>query len=289
VPRDWYAGDTIASAYLVALSLTFPAGERFFIDSVRAYVADIDDPELAASVKAFFGQEAMHGKVHAELNDMARANGLDPLGHTEAWFTELLERTRVRLSPAARLAYTAGIEHWTASLGEKLLRDQTARERIHPGMRPFLLWHALEEIEHKAVAFDVYQAVSGNYRLRAAMMLFGSAMFAIVTMIVHRRIVADVIPKAGTLAWLRAAKLLVGRGGLFEGFGRRWLAYFRPSFHPDDRDTRALLATWLVQLFGRGAPLEGTRERWPTAAVRSGGRGTSRDRAGSRARGAAGS
>jgi Predicted metal-dependent hydrolase len=77
VPRDWYAGDTLASAYLVALSLTFPAGERFLIDSVRAYAADIDDPELAASVKAFFGQEAMHGKVHA---DMMHCMGLSSRG-----------------------------------------------------------------------------------------------------------------------------------------------------------------------------------------------------------------
>jgi hypothetical protein len=103
-------------------------------------------------VKAFFGQEVSHGKEHEVFNELLRAHGFDRTGEVERWFAEGLEALQTRLSPKARLAYTVGMEHWTAILGAKMLKEPELRQRFDPSVRELWTWHALEEAEHKAVA-----------------------------------------------------------------------------------------------------------------------------------------
>src|SRR5438128_11708298 len=167
LPKHFAAdGDLILSHVAASLSAVFPDGEDFFVRSVRHYRDQITDPELKRQVAGFIGQEAMHGREHRALN-----NRLDQLGYPTKPVERLTKwglETRERIAPArANLAATAALEHFTATLAELVLSDEETREQFgHEAVRDLFVWHALEESEHKAVAFDVYKAVGGTERMR---------------------------------------------------------------------------------------------------------------------------
>src|SRR5258708_4836544 len=167
LPKHFAAdGDLISSHLAGALSAVFPDGEDFFVRSVRHFRDQVTDPELKRQVAGFIGQEAMHGREHRAFNDR-----LDQLGYPTKrveritkWGLELRERIA---SPKANLAATAALEHFTATLAELVLSDEETRGQFgHQAVRELFVWHALEESEHKAVAFDVYKAVGGTERMR---------------------------------------------------------------------------------------------------------------------------
>jgi len=255
VPRDFYAGDAVQSLVLTALSLVFPDGERFFVESVLRYRDHIDDPELARAVKGFAAQEGMHARAHAAFNAMARAHGLDVAEDLEREVRHLLSVGRKRRPPAARLAVTCALEHFTAILAEQLLTDEAHRSSFHPSVRSLWVWHALEESEHKAVAFDVFQKVSGSYVIRARAMVIASAFFIGFIAYSHFRLLAARGLLGDVRGQLRAFDYLWLRRGLFRRLIPAYLDYFRPSFHPNDRDTTALLDRWREHLFGPGGTL----------------------------------
>src|SRR5438874_4221552 len=160
------AGDLLHSHVAASLSAVFPDGEDFFVRSVRHFRDQIDDPALKRQVAGFIGQEAMHGREHRAFNDRLAALGY-PTKQVERftkWGLELRERIA---PPKANLAATAALEHFTATLAELVLTDEETREQFgHEAVRELFVWHALEESEHKAVAFDVYKAVGGTERMR---------------------------------------------------------------------------------------------------------------------------
>jgi predicted metal-dependent hydrolase len=243
-------GDLVSSHVAAALSSLFPDGEDFFVRSVRHFRADITDPALMRQVAGFIGQEAMHGREHRALNDR-----LDELGYPVKRYeriTKFIVTTRERImSPRANLAATAALEHFTATLAELVLTNEETRELFgHEGMRDVFVWHALEECEHKAVAFDVYRAVGGTERMRRWTMNFLRCTFvAAVSMMVTGSLLRD--------------RETYRRGVLRQSFKRFrtspvvsreiWLKlkdYNRRDFHPDDHDTEALLDQWRTELFG---------------------------------------
>ncbi len=248
IPRDWCHDNAFQTSFLNALSLLFPEGEKFFVDSVKKLRDRA--PGIEAEIAGFIGQEAMHGKEHRAFNDLmvehgyASAPAIDRRLHT---FLKLVRRT---LSPMSQLAATCALEHFTAMLAEQLLENPRMREELHPSIRSLWLWHALEEAEHKAVAFDVYKAAGGGYVRRAAIMLLTTAIFFAAQAMAHARLMADrkILWKPWT--WARG----VTRMWLYPGFFTRlvpaYLAYFSPRFHPNDRDTHELLETWRTTLFG---------------------------------------
>src|SRR5436305_2495669 len=173
LPRPFAAdGDLILSHLAAALSAVFPDGEEFFVRSVRRYRDQITDPDLKRQVNGFIGQEAMHGREHRAFNDR-----LDQLGYptkrVERFTKKGLELRERLLPPASNLAATAALEHFTATLAELVLSNPEVRELFgHDEVRNLFVWHALEESEHKAVAFDVYQAIGGTERMRVWTMKF---------------------------------------------------------------------------------------------------------------------
>jgi predicted metal-dependent hydrolase len=251
LPKHFAAdGDIILSHLAAALSSVFPDGEDFFVRSVRHYRNEITDPELKKQVNGFIGQEAMHGREHRAFNDR-----LDQLGYpvkiAERFTAKgLAFRTRVA-PPIANLAATAALEHFTATLAELVLTSEDAQQLFgHQEVRNLFLWHALEESEHKAVAFDVYKAVGGTERMRVWTMnvlRYGFVGFMALQIAVSL---------AGDRATYR-------RGNLRRSLRRvlrsplltkeLWLQlkdYNRRDFHPDDRDTDALVERWRHELFG---------------------------------------
>jgi predicted metal-dependent hydrolase len=255
VPRDWCAGDAYSTAFLNALSLLFPEGERFFVDSVKQHADAVTDPELRARVAGFVGQEAMHGREHKAFNEVLVAHGYAAAPRVDAWLRRFLRRVRRILSPRSQLAVTCALEHFTAMMAEQLLTTPRMQAELDPSVRRLWLWHALEESEHKAVAFDVYRAAGGGYVRRAWIMVLVSIAFFVVQAGVHARLMAarGILWRPWT--WPRGIARMWIWPGYFTRLVPAYLAYFRPRFHPDDRDNVALVARWRDELFGPSGAL----------------------------------
>ncbi|MCU1451539.1 MAG: hypothetical protein JWP02_3709 [Acidimicrobiales bacterium] len=248
-------GDLILSHVAAGLSSVFPDGEDFFVRSVRHYRDRITDPELKRQVAGFIGQEAMHGRQHRALNDR-----LDELGYPTKLFERLTKKglaIRERFLPAkSNLAATAALEHFTATLAELVLSSQETRDLFgHDEVRNLFVWHALEESEHKAVAFDVYRAVGGTERMRV--MTMKVLRFGFVVGMTLQVIVALLADRATyRRGVLRRSLRRVRRSPLMRREVWDQLRdYDRPDFHPDDRDTTELVARWREELFGEHGTL----------------------------------
>jgi len=255
VPRDWCHEDAYQTAFMNALSLVFPEGEKFFVDSVKYMKARVDDPVLQKEIAGFIGQEAMHGKEHRAFNDLLAAHGFASAPGVDRRLRRFLKLVRRVLSPMSQLAVTCGLEHFTAMLAEQLLSDARVRDNIHPSVRPLWLWHALEESEHKAVAFDVYRAVGGGYARRIAIMMLTTVVFFIAAGLAQGRMMADRKIMWKPWTWVRAITRMWIWPGYFIRLLPAYLSYYRPGFHPNDRDTQTLLATWRDVLFGETGAL----------------------------------
>ncbi|MCD6060460.1 MAG: metal-dependent hydrolase [Moraxellaceae bacterium] len=247
LPRYWADSDPFLTHMLNALSATFPEGERMFIESVRAFRDRITDPEMKKAVSDFIGQEAMHSKEHLAYNAYAKRHGID-LGFIENFVTQRVAFIQKSLPPIRQLAITCALEHFTAILAEQMLTTPEFYEKLDPGARDLWLWHAVEENEHKAVAFDVYEQMGGSYAMRVRVMLLTTYFFISHQMWFHYRLLkAD--GKLGDLKmWARGLNTLWGRPGWFRKLIPAYLQYFRRDFHPWQSDTRALLEQWKREL-----------------------------------------
>jgi predicted metal-dependent hydrolase len=258
VPRHFARdGDLISGHVIAALSSVFPDGEDYFVRSVRHYRDQVSDPALKRQVAGFIGQEAVHGREHRVFNDRLAELGY-PTKHYEK-FTRFGLRIRGRLAPAkANLAATAALEHFTATLAEVVLTSEEIRDLMGAEpVRDLFVWHALEESEHKAVAFDVYRAVGGGERLRVWTMNFfrygfvlGMGLAVVLSLLGDRATY-----RKGNLrqSWRRLKTSPIVDPKLWA----QLKDYNRPDFHPDDSDTTALVETWRAELFGENGTLNG--------------------------------
>ncbi|MFN7952766.1 MAG: metal-dependent hydrolase [bacterium] len=244
VPRAWLERSPHVSVLMNGLSLLFPEGEKFFVQSVKHFANALEDPALRKRVAAFVGQEALHGSEHRAFNAMLRAQGDEVAVQLEREVRWLLILGHRVLSRKAQLGVTCALEHYTAILAEELLSRPDLQATIDPSVRPLWLWHALEESEHKSVAYDVYEAVGGGYVTRVAMMLLATVFFLAEIGNTHLRLTRARGALLDVRGWLALARFLGSPSGLLPRLARPYLDYFRPRFHPADRDTRALVESW---------------------------------------------
>lgn len=251
LPKHFAADEDLIMSHLAAsLSAVFPDGEDFFVRSVRKFRDQIADPELKRQVAGFIGQEAIHGREHRALN-----NRLAELGYitkkVEAITKWGLAQREKIMSDKANLAATAALEHFTATLAELLLTSEETRRLFgHDEVKHLFMWHALEESEHKAVAFDVYKAVGGSERTRVVTMnvitvlfLAGMTLQIVVSLLTDR---STYNPRKLRRSWRRFKQSPL----LSRELWRELRDYNRPDFHPDDRDTTDLVEQWRAELFG---------------------------------------
>jgi uncharacterized protein len=254
VPKH-FAGDgnVVMSHLWASMSAVFPDGEDFFVRSVRHHRDQVADPDLKRQVAGFIGQEAMHGREHRVLNDRLDGVGY-PVATIAKWSKKGLELRERIAPPIANLAATVALEHVTALLAERILDDPDSQALLgESAVRDIFLWHALEESEHKAVAFDVYRAAGGSERLRKWTMRL--MRFGLVGGLVLQAIVAVVVDKEARPR-ARDDIRAIRRARLFSKETWQLLKDFeRPDFHPDDRDTTALLEQWRDRLFGADGTL----------------------------------
>jgi predicted metal-dependent hydrolase len=242
VPKHWFGGAQACTTFWDNLSVLFPAGERFFMNAVRAFETQLSDDRLREDVRRFYQQEALHSREHVRYNDMLRAHGY-PVDAMDESVRKLLTDV-ARLSPEFQLAVTCGLEHFTALLAQLVLSEDSPFEKAHPVMAALWRWHAAEENEHASVAFDVFRAIGGSYRVRVGAMVAVTLVFwgKVAEQQVH------MMRADGTLGslkeWSALARFLLGRSGWLVRLAKPYLAYYRPDFHPSQLDASPLLARW---------------------------------------------
>jgi predicted metal-dependent hydrolase len=241
VPRVWHQAGRAVTLFFNNLSLLFPAGERFFIRSVNAYKHRVTEPRLLGEVVDFCAQEAIHGREHRRYNDMLQRQGY-PVAQMEGRVERLL-RGVVRITPKRwRLAATCALEHYTASLAHLLLSDRQAMDAAHPTMAALWRWHALEENEHKAVAFDVYLAAGGKPFERRLVMFLATLIFWAKVLEQQFRLMAVDGIAFNLGEWRSLGRFLFRNPGGMGSLFRMYLDYYRRDFHPWQLDNRELLA-----------------------------------------------
>jgi len=250
IPRQWPGRGRAVTPFFNNLSVFFPPGERFFIASVKAHRQAVTDPELQKEIRAFCGQEGIHTREHEGYNAMLEAQGY-PVAAMEKRVVELLDFV-TRITPKRwQLAATCALEHFTALLADLLLGNPSLMNGANPTMAELWRWHAAEENEHKAVAFDVYTAAGGNTAERSLVMVFASIIFWAkvlehqVRLMRHDGILFSLREWASLVRYLTVTD--EGKPGIMLALIRPYLDYYRPSFHPWNHDNRALLEAWKAE------------------------------------------
>jgi hypothetical protein len=241
--RWWLGGDPIGSAWHNALSATFPRGEAMFIESVKAF-RDGAPPKLEAEIRAFVRQEINHTREHVVFNKAAAEAGYD-MDKIDARIEELMGLIKQR-PPIVNLAATIALEHFTAIMAHEFLANPRHFENAEPESAAMWRWHAMEEIEHKGVAFDTYLHATRDWsswrrwRLKSVMMMVITVKF-----FTNRwNDTLELLRQDGLSGWKIKARLmwyLVGTPGVVRKIVPAWFAYFLPGFHPWNHDDRALI------------------------------------------------
>lgn len=244
--RHWCGDDAFRSALFNALSMSFPVGEQFFIDSVRnglkALPADLQE-RYQKETQGFIGQEATHRRIHALFNDHLERQGL--VNH---WGPRAQQRVKrlEGIDPRHWLAVTAAYEHFTAIMAQWILRHHDLLDGCEPRLKTLWLWHACEESEHKSTAFDLYHALGGSHAWRITWFRRVTVFFV---SDVIRQTVGN-LRRDGSLwkwsTWKSAGSYLFGRRGLISQTFKPWRAYLRRDFHPSQQDSE-LSRRWLAE------------------------------------------
>ncbi len=242
VPRYWFDGDPWKTRFFDAFSSLLPIGEGLFIASLRRAVEQLGDPALTALVARFSHQEGVHGREHRRYNERLRELGYD-LDRWDRSQKATVHRIARLADPRIPLAITVAFEHVTAAMGQAILEHELLAT-ADPEMKAFWTWHSAEEIEHKGVAFEVYQRAGGGPDLRRVVMAW--CLF-ILGLRMGRRFV-HMMRREGKLfdraAWRAGRQFLLGRTGLLPLMAADFRAFFRRDFHPWRNDAYDLVERW---------------------------------------------
>lgn len=242
--KDWNGHGKHLSHFMNTLSILFPVGERFFIKAVRNYRDEINDEKLKAAVTAFIGQEAMHGREHEEYNDAVFA-AIEDSEQQERLVKLLLGAAQKYTPDSFQLSATIALEHFTAIMADGLLQEPRILADSEPAYANVWTWHALEETEHKAVAYDVWEHVMGKgplaYANRAAGLLIATPVLWSVVSYYYLRTLRQEGELTDPRGWKSFFKVGFGELGYFRKMAKPWMDYFRPGFHPWDHDNRQFL------------------------------------------------
>ena len=255
--------DPVGSAWFTALSASFPRGEAMFIDAVRAHRAGTPEP-LGSEIRAFIRQEVNHSREHLAFNKAAEAAGYD-LTKIDARVARMIGETQEK--PAiVQLAVTMALEHFTAMFAHQFLAEPDAIAGGGMGVRDLWLWHAVEEIEHKGVAFDTWNHATRDWKPRRRWIMRSLVMLRVTFNFLRNRSedALELLAQRGITgirARWRLLTYLVAKPGILRRIAPQWLAYFRFGFHPWEHDDRALIARY---------DSEFADARMPQAALQSG-------------------
>lgn len=249
--------EVVKSILPTSLSLCFPAGEGWFINSIKNFENEISDPELLKNIKRFCGQETAHTAAHKIYNEMLKNHGIIndkgycTLDIVDRKITSLKEKQKKsrnqRLVKRRMLALTVGAEHLIALFAEQALKNPAYLNAVETGICDLLRWHAAEEIEHKAVAFDVYKAVGGRYSERVMVLL----LFTFIIGVYTAKCCLILLKKNKFLFNLKAIAIFLRHNfykpGIFTRAIPEYFSFFRLDFHPWNHDNYYLIKRWKIE------------------------------------------
>ncbi|PCJ22250.1 MAG: metal-dependent hydrolase [Gammaproteobacteria bacterium] len=245
-PRYWHHGDAFMTHALTSASIFFPEGERFFIRSVRNYQDQVSDPKLQEDIKGFIAQEATHGHEHTKYNADIVKQGYGFLRPVERQVKVGLALLNKYTPKQFQLAITVALEHITAISAGMLLAYPQLMEGVAPEHQEIWLWHAVEETEHKGVAFDVYNEVGGQYWVRVLALLLATLSFIpAVFLLLGRFLWID--KKLTRQTWQELKNYHQGKSFIFKEVGGHYLDYYRKDFHPWEVQNQQHIEDWKAQ------------------------------------------
>jgi predicted metal-dependent hydrolase len=211
-----------------------------FMDAVRAVHSDVHNEQTRADIAGFMGQEALHSRAHEAFNDFIAARGYPALA-LAAGMREEIAAHKPEHTKKSLLALTCALEHVTAIMGHHLLSRPDQQALMPESMRRLWLWHALEETEHKAVAFDVYQEVYGDTRTRRTWLVISTlGLMGTVLRFQNELLKHDGLAHKPSI-WLKGMWRLWGPRGLLLPLVPAWLSYLKSDFHPWQVDDSTLI------------------------------------------------
>ncbi|HSX88203.1 MAG TPA: metal-dependent hydrolase [Pseudomonas sp.] len=250
MPRHWHGGDAFKTHLFNAMSVLFPDGERFFIESVRHFRGQIEDPLLQEQVRGFIGQEGQHSREHLRYSERLRELGYD-IDYLERGLQRRLGFVQKHLPAELQLAATCAVEHLTAIMADALLKDPQWLAGADPQMARLWRWHALEETEHKAVAFDVFTQTSGNLWLLRRAMLQSTFFFTVDTL----KGLTHMLKRDGLLwnwrVWRDGLSWLWGKNGIYRKLIKGYCDFYRNGFHPWQHDNLYLVERYREEFDSR--------------------------------------
>ncbi len=256
IPKYWYANDAFMTRFWGGVCATFPEGERYFISSLRPFRDQISDPYLNREVKDFMCQEGQHGVVHTEFNQILQEHGM-PIDKLVKYQHKIFNLLLGFFSARYNLALTVACEHITALMMECFFGKKETMESVDYRVRAMLAWHSVEEVEHKAVAFDVMNAVKVSYFTRVSAMIFLIFFFTIDSLRM-----TNYFLKVDGFSFFQRMKMiwgglgkLFGTNGMLAPMGKPFLRYFRRDFHPWQQPTLAHYQVWLDTYARTGDPI----------------------------------
>jgi len=241
--RYWHNDSPFVSTFWSALSTAFPEGERFFMDSGRFYKDDINDPILKEQLADFVRQEAHHTMQHKKLNSLMDDFGYD-MKKYDGWFGGLLGKVRNKVSQRMQLSASMALEHFTANFAHQYLANEKFTEGVDAEIKALWSWHAIEEIEHKGVLFDIYNEIEGDYFTRVTTMpvawfgILAITFVALYDMLKQDDRLLDFKDNIKGVAYILTF-LAVGTP--------EFIRYFKPGFHPWDNDNKHLIEEWYAE------------------------------------------
>jgi predicted metal-dependent hydrolase len=249
IPKYWFGGDPYKTRFWDALSIIFPPGEKFFMTCVRDFRDQVTDPKMLADIQGFNRQEAQHTLVHKQDNERLRRQGID-VDKLTRYVDKLLNvEYRKRYSPAYTLAITAALEHFTAIIAHSLFDQRDVMKDADPRVRALYAWHAIEEVEHKGVAYDVMQGYAKvGYFKRVWALMQATVVFPMMISVVQRQLL---IQDGFTLA--QRVKLLAKGGwwlfkpgGLLAPMLHHYWLYYKAGYHPWQEAEQPGYVEWLA-------------------------------------------
>jgi hypothetical protein len=263
IPKYWMGGDAFQSRFWDALSLIFPPGEKYFMNCVRDFRDQIADPKLLQDIKDFNRQEAQHSMVHRQDNDRLRRQGVD-VDRLTGYVDKLLNKEyRSKYSKGYNLAATSALEHFTSIIAHSLFDKRDVMKEAHPNVRAMYSWHAIEEVEHKGVAYDVMEDYAKvGYLKRVWALVHASFMFPRTIFVIQRQLFIH----DGFTFWQRMNLMRKGLwwlfkpGGLLQPMLKHYWTYYKPGYHPWQETEQPGYEHWLAAFNASGDPIKASEQ-----------------------------
>ncbi|PCI46610.1 MAG: hypothetical protein COB51_06950 [Moraxellaceae bacterium] len=251
-PRHWHHNDPFMSHLMNAASLFFPEAERFFIRTVRKFEGQISDEQLKKDLKQFISQEAIHGHIHNQYNnDLIQNLGYDFMEQNERRIKGVFAFFNRYTSKHFQLAVTVALEHFSAMVAHMVLSNPQLMNGVKQDFQEVWQWHLMEELEHKSVSIDLYNAVGGSYYTRIAGMVFSLPIIVpFIIIIFYKMLKQDGVVNKDL--WEKQKAYHQGNSPVFITFWEHLKPYFRRDFHPWELDDSHLIIKLKQKFYNEG-------------------------------------